>query len=323
MFDVITIGAATRDVFLISPDFQLINDSKLAIDRDRCVTLGSKLDVADIVFATGGGATNAAATFAKLGFKTGIIARLGHDDAGRAVMADLDHYQVHTELIRIVPKEHTAYSTLLTNKNGERSILVYRGASSSFSTIDIPWKKLGCKWLYITSLGGNLELLKKIIRVANKQGVQIALNPGQAELKRVNELQGLLPSLSVLIVNLAEAQQLTGTQGPDGAKLARLLARPNLTVIVTNGARGAYAHTDGQTWFARTNGQKSVSSTGAGDAFGAGVVAGLAKGHELDNALRLGMLNATGVIQKFGAKAGILSRWPKQTQLNSISVKTQ
>jgi sugar/nucleoside kinase (ribokinase family) len=321
MFDIIAIGAATRDIFLVSKEFQIINSSKFSTGQGECVALGSKIDVDELVFATGGGATNAATTFAKLGFSSAVVARIGHDDPGAAIVEELGDSGVHTELLRVLPKEHTAYSTLLTAKNGERSVLVYRGASSSFSSSDVPWKKLTSPWLYITSLAGNLELLQKITAHAKKHGSKVALNPGRGELKRAVEMRELLSSLSVLIVNLEEAQMLAESEEKDGAKLAKLLAYPDLTVIVTNGSRGAHAHAHGQTWFARTSGAKSVSRTGAGDAFGSGIVAALAKGLSLDAALRVGTLNAESVIQKFGAKAGILTKWPKQAQLAKISVK--
>lgn len=321
MFDVITIGAATRDVFLVSKDFQIINSPRFVGGQAECVALGSKLDVEKLVFSTGGGATNAAVTFARLGFQTAIVARIGNDDPGAAIVEDLSLDNVHTELLRVSTKEQTAYSTLLTAKNGERSALVYRGTSNSFSTTDIPWKKLTSKWLYITTLGGNLELLQKILTQAKRQGIKVALNPGRAELKRAVEMRELLSAMSVLIVNLEEAQQLAEFEDKDPVKLAKRLSYPELTVIVTNGSQGAYAYADGQAWYTRTTNVKAVSRTGAGDAFGSGTVAGLAKGLTLDAALRVGTLNAESVIQKFGAKAGILTTWPKPRQLAHVGVK--
>ena len=322
MFDVITIGAAVRDIFLVSKNFQSINSPSFVGGQTECVALGSKLEIDNIIFSTGGGATNAAVTFARLGFKTAIVARIGNDDPGAAIVEDLSINRVDTELLRISTTDQTAYSTLLTAKNGERSALVDRGASSSFSVSDIPWKKLKSKWLYITSLGGNLELLQKILAQAKNHGTKVALNPGQGELKRAVEMRELLSSLSVLIVNLEEAQLLAETEDKDAVKLAKRLAYPNLTVIITDGARGAYAQAEGKTWFVRTSsGIKSVSRTGAGDAFGSGTVAALAKGFKLEDAVRVGTLNAESVIQKFGAKTGILTKWPNKQRLASINVK--
>ncbi|MFZ2681645.1 MAG: carbohydrate kinase family protein [Patescibacteria group bacterium] len=321
MFDIISIGAATRDVFLISREFQIINSPKFVGGQGECVALGGKIDVDEIYFATGGGATNAAATFANLGFKSSVIAKIGKDEPGAAILADLTHYKVDTSLLQIANKETSAYSTLLTTKSGERSVLVHRGASATFVSKDIPWKKLNAKWLYITSLAGNLDVLEKLVAAAHKQGLKIALNPGKGELKQPAKVRELLPHLDVLLVNLEEAQALAESTEKDGAALTKLLAQPQLCVIVTNGSKGAHAHAAHDTWFIRTSGKKSISRTGAGDAFGSGVVAGLMKDLSLDNALRVGTLNAESVIQKFGAKAGILTKWPSKQQLATISVK--
>lgn len=321
MLDVITIGAATRDVFLVSKDFQIIQSPRFAGGQAECVALGSKLEVDELVFSTGGGATNAAVTFAKLGLHTAVIARIGNDDPGRAILAELTKDNIQTELMRIVPKENTAYSTLLTAKNGERSVLIYRGASSTFSNNDIPWPKLACKWLYVSSLGGNVPLLQKLVAFAKQHNLKIALNPGKNELKLAVEMRELLSSVTVLTVNLEEAQILAESDDKDPAKLAKQLSYPDLTVVVTNGAKGTTAHLNGITWYAKTTGVKSISRTGAGDAFGSALVAALATDRSLEDALRIGTLNAESVIQKFGAKAGILTKWPSKKTLNRVSVK--
>lgn len=321
MLDVITIGAATRDVFLVSKDFQIMPSPNFTGGQAECVALGSKLEVDQLVFSTGGGATNTAVTFAKLGLSVAVVARLGNDDHGRIILTELSRHNIETNLLRIVPKEITAYSTLLTIKNGERSVLTYRGASSTFSNSDIPWQKLDCKWLYVSSLGGNLELLQKIVAFARKNQLKVALNPGKSELKLAVEMRELLSSISVLIINLEEAQMLAESEDKDPAKLAKQLSYPDLTVVITNGPRGTTAHLNGQTWYAKTTGAKSLSRTGAGDAFGSGLVAALVKDFSLEDSLRVGTLNAESVIQKFGAKAGILTKWPSKKTLNRVSVK--
>ena len=83
MFDVITIGSATRDVFLASKGFKVKRDKSSVTDVDLVLPLGSKIEVENIIFETGGGATNAAVTFTRQGLKTAAIARLGEDPGGR------------------------------------------------------------------------------------------------------------------------------------------------------------------------------------------------------------------------------------------------
>ncbi|HAN06584.1 MAG: Carbohydrate kinase [Candidatus Uhrbacteria bacterium GW2011_GWD1_41_16] len=319
---IITIGSATRDVFLASKHFQTIKTDIFPTGLAECVPLGSKVEVETVVRTTGGGGTNTAATFASLGFDTTVITKVGDDNTAQAVLDDLKKFKVRTSLIRHVAKGTTGYSVLLTNKEGERTALVHRGVAKEFKHADIPFSKLRAKWLYMSSLGGNLVLAKEIIASARKYKTLVCFNPGKDELQKgLRAFSSILNDLTILNLNLEEAQILSGLQTNNIKKLCTAIARPGLTLIITDGPNGAYAHLDGITWFVRPQGKKAISRTGAGDAFGSGVVAGLAKDMGIDDALRLGILNAESVIGSFGAKIGILKYWPTQTQLKKIKVK--
>ena len=79
-------------------------------------------------------------------------------------------------------------------------------------------------------------------------------------------------------------------------------------VVGTNGAGGAYAVFRGALYQVGQYQQvKVIDRTGAGDAFGSGFVAALAKGLAIEDALTLGSANATSVVTKIGSKPGILS----------------
>lgn len=319
---IITIGSATRDVFLASKHFQTIKTDIFPTGLAECVPLGSKVEVETVVRTTGGGGTNTAVTFASLGFDTTVITKVGDDDTAESVLDDLKKFKVKTSLVRQINKGTTGYSVLLTNKEGERTALVHRGVSKEFKKSDIPFAKLKAKWLYITSLGGNLALAKEIIASARKHNTLICFNPGKAELQKgLRAFSSILNDITVLNLNLEEAQILSGLRTSNIKKLCTAIARPGLTLIITDGPKGAYAYLDGITWFVRPQGKKAISRTGAGDAFGSGVIAGLAKDMGIDDALRLGILNAESVIGSFGAKIGILKYWPTQTQLNKVKVK--
>ena len=62
-FDIITIGSATRDIFMKSEQFKIVEDKSFATGQGECFALGSKIEIKDIVFASGGGGTNTAVTF--------------------------------------------------------------------------------------------------------------------------------------------------------------------------------------------------------------------------------------------------------------------
>ncbi len=321
-YDVITIGSATKDIFLVSKHFQIIQSHKFSTGYGECVPFGSKIEIEKAVMTTGGGGTNAAVTFASLGFNTAVITRVGDDSSGRDVFDELKAAKVKTTLIHTIKDGQTGLGVQLTAKDGERSILVNRGVSKSFNAKDIPWTKLKAKWIYMTSLAGNVALAKRIAKHAKQHGISIAFNPGSGELaKGLCGMEPVMRNLSLLNLNLEEAQLLAKSKSSDVKTLCKKISRPGLTLIITDGPKGAYAHRDGETWFVRPTGTKGISRTGAGDAFGSGLVAALAKGHDLGRALQVGVANAESVIQSYGAKIGILQRWPRVSELKKYKVR--
>lgn len=323
MRDVITIGAAVRDVFLLSDHFQLLRSDAFETGVGECVPLGSKIDIDQKVETTGGGATNAAVTFARLGLTVSAVCRVGEDLAGREVVTDLSREGVDTTLIRHVRGGETAYSALLTAKGGERSVLTYRGVSAEFKPADIPWDALHARAIYLTSLAGNLPLALRIVRHASRNQTMVAWNPGHKELSA--GLHALAPALgltSFLVMNREEAETLTGERDPKAAFHALARAGAAGAVVITDGAKGAHAFFRDRGWKSgTTEGIPSVSRTGAGDAFGSGAVAALLHGHTLPQALAVGTLNAESVVGHVGAKHGILKKWPGRAGLARISVK--
>jgi sugar/nucleoside kinase (ribokinase family) len=322
MYDVITIGSATRDVFLISDDFVALKSKKFATGVGECVSLGSKVEIDELVLTTGGGATNAAATFGSLGFNTAVMTRVGDDPSGKDVVAELSRFGVSTHLVRAVKKGQTGFSTLLTMKDGERTVLVYRGVSASFSWSDIRQGELKkTKWVYLTSLGGNVALSKRIIRAARNAGAKVMWNPGSRELKAgMNVLSPVLDMVDVLNMNKEEAQLLTKKKTMK--TMTKALHSDGMVRLITDGIGGSYAARDKSIVHAGTTNAKAISRTGAGDAFGSGFLSGLIKTDDLREALRIATLSAESVIQKHGAKNGILARWPSAAKRNKIKVQS-
>lgn len=299
MFDIITIGSATRDVFLKGKFF--VTSDKLSFD------LGSKNDVEEINFFTGGGATNAAATFANLGLNTACVSRIGDDPGGRAVLEDLKKFGINSSFVVKDKDFYTAYSVILSTENG-RVALVYRGTSEQFKTTDVPCNKLFAKWFYISSLAGNIKLLKNIFDCANEKKIRIAWNPGNGELKKgLSFLKPFLAKVGVLILNLQEVHELTGANKTlDIFKKIDELS-DGMTVI-TNGMEGVEVCSGKTCYKASALGGKAVESTGAGDAFGSGFVSGLILKNDVEYAIQLATANASSVVTKIGAKNGLLKK---------------
>ena len=319
-FDILTIGAATRDIFLVSDKFIAIKSKASETGVMECMALGSKIEIQKFYATTGAGATNATATFRSLGCRTAILCRIGDDATGRDVIEDLKRYRIETTYVNTIKGGQTAYSTLLTLPQGERTVLVYRGVSSAFQESDIHWSAIKkAKWVYLTSLGGNFELSKKIVEFANKHQVKIAWNPGGGELKKgIKAFSAILPMVDVFILNKEEGELLTGESNLK--KLSTILKCEGTIRLITDGSHGTTLLDGNKTCHIGTSGTKGISKTGAGDAFGSGFVAALKKFHDPILAARVGTINAESVIQHLGAKKGVLTEWPTEAKLKKIKI---
>src|SRR3989338_3111516 len=210
-FDIISIGSATRDVFMKSEQFKIVEDKSFATGQGECFALGSKIEIKDIVFTSGGGGTNAAVTFARQGLKTSCIGAIGNDFNGKDIADELNREGVSTDYFQINKDGHTAYSVILVNESGERTILSYKGEGQNFDVKEIPFNKLGASWLFLDSLGGHYDLLETAVNWAVKNKVKLATNPGSKELAHgLDKLKMLLESSQIVIMNQEEAAGLTG-----------------------------------------------------------------------------------------------------------------
>lgn len=313
MYDIITIGSATRDVFLLSKNFRSYKNKGFPSNKAFCFGVGSKIEMDDIFFATGGGGTNAATTFAQLGLKCACISKVGDDPGGRASLEDLTKLKIDTRYLQKSSQDYTAYSVIISSPKTGRTILVYRGASKKFQPVDIPFTKLGqARWLYVTSLGGNVALLKRIVSSARQRGVKVALNPGSGELKQgLTKLKPILTQAEVLLLNEEEARSLLrAKKGESRRKIIRTLSGivKEGIVVITRGDKGVMVAARGRLYQAGTLGGRIVERSGAGDAFGSGFITGLIKKDLVEYAIQLGSANADSVIKYLGAKNGLLKK---------------
>lgn len=309
-FDVITIGSATRDVFLKSPDIRVVRDDSFSTGEAECFSLGSKIDIEYILFETGGGATNTAVSFARQGLGVGFAGKIGaHDARGKEILAALRREKVDISLTAFDHRASTAYAVLLLTPRGERTVLVYRGSSADFRPKDFHWSKMRTKWIYVSSLGGKLEILRTIWSHARSIGAKIAWDPGAGELAHgFAALEPLLRQTSVLHVNQEEAARLMGFgYEQDEASFDRLRQVVGGVTIVTGGTEGALAGTSQHSWHSGTHAVRVVDTTGAGDAFTSGFVASFirTKGN-IPKSLQFATANAESVIRHYGAKEGLL-----------------
>ncbi len=245
MYDVITIGTATRDVFLQSPLFKVLKDpahlKKIGFPTGeaQCFALGGKLEVSEPVFTTGGGATNAAISFRRQDLRTATLIKIGEDEGGEQIIRELKK-----EKIQVFPvkdkKLPTGYDTVLLAPGGERTILVYRGASEDLKPDEVPWRKLQSRWVYISPGKIPFSLIKKIFSHFSKKGTLIAFNPSKYFIEMgLKKLRPLLNKTKVVILNHEEAAYLTGLDYGRERRIFKKIdeAIPGI-VVMTDGPKG-------------------------------------------------------------------------------------
>lgn len=301
---ILAIGKGTQDVFLKSEEFSPQMEGEVAYTH---LPLGVKMEVEDIVFATGGNASNVAVTFARQGLHSSYMWTLGNDPASETILRDLDSEGVNTSHVVRRDKYRAGYSNILIATDGERTILNNRGVSTDASAVDLDLDAIAAAdWIYPTSLAmGGIDLLGTIVDKAEALGVKVMLNPAGPELAEPKKLKALLANVDVLCVNKEEMQMLV--EGETSEELVRNALRYVPVAIVSDGPRGVVA-SDGKTIV--TAGMYEdvpvLDRTGAGDAFASGFLSRWSQGASLRESIIFASANSTSVVTKYGAKDGIL-----------------
>ena len=305
MLIICALGAASQDVFLSGKGIRAQLDPQINEYVEE-FKLGAKLDVDEVTFSTGGGATNAAVTFARQSIQSHFIGRVGKDTAAQIVLSELDKENIDSSQMIYDENKGTQYSTVLLADTGERTILVYRGAANGHTVKDYESIDFAqYEWLYISTFSGAMEPLNTIISNAKKHGVKIAFNPGKGELDKPDLLRGLLADIDILIMNKEEAMQIVSGQTLE--ELIRHARHYSPVVVISDGPNGVIA-TDGNTIVeaGMYEDVPVIDRTGAGDAFGSGFLSQWALGKSLKESVIFASANSTSVVTKIGAKAGIL-----------------
>lgn len=311
-YDVLCVGSATVDRFL-------------RIEQPlSSIMPGDKILVTSLNVYSGGGATNSAAALVKLGIKAKALAKLGRDDDAEIILRELKKYNVKN-VCRQRSTKSTDFSTIVSSeKEKDRIIFVHKGSSEDLSFIDVKRSDLRIKWLYLATLTGNaFDLGKALVRGAHESGIHVLFNPSLYLAKKGKKmLDPILKTISILVLNKEEAQALlsTKTDSPRDLLLGLHELGPQ-AVIITNGAKRLYAYNSGLWYFLDPPDVEVVHTAGAGDAFTAGFLAGIIKKYSVEDALRLGQVNALSVIQHIGAKNKLLTEKEARELMQKYRIK--
>jgi len=311
MFDIITFGSATRDNFLKlkKANHQIIKSGKFLTGKGICFSLGSKIEIDDLVISTGGGGTNTAATFALQGFDVAYVGKIGKDKRGEAIIEDLKRLGIDIRFVLQDKTIPTAYSVILSSGANQTSILVYRGACHFLEKKDIPINKLKAHWFYLAPLKGKLlDSFGFLVDYAKKNNIKVMANIGTEQINLdKRKLKLILAKIDVLSLNQEEASLLTGVPFQQERVLFKKLDKMIKGIaIMTKGEKGAVVSNGKYMWSAPSLLVPIQDATGAGDAFSSGFLSGLIKTNDISFAIKLGLANSVSCIGKIGAKNGLL-----------------
>jgi ribokinase len=303
MFDVISFGSATMDIFIKVDADILAVKKKNKLKEYIGFPYGSKVLIKNIEHHSGGGGTNTAVSFAQSGLKTAFVGTIGIDHNGFKILNELKNNK-----IKFIGKTYgkSGYSVILESIK-DRTILTYKGCNSETPLNDKQLKKLKAKWFYLTSMTDDaFDFSIKFAEHSSKINANLCFNPSSyLARKGLVYLKPILKNTFCLILNREEAQLLTKNKDiKQNLKLLLKKIKDKGIVIITDGANGAYAIYQNKHYRMLSINKKPRETTGAGDAFGSGFVIGLIKGKSIEDSLKTGLINATYVIQKLGAKEG-------------------
>ena len=251
-----------------------------------------------IRFHGGGSAANTAAWLAEAGAEPVLVGRVGDDERGRGARDGLRAAGVDARLVTD-PELPTGTCVVIVDPDGERTMAPDAGANDGLSDADLSDDLLAAGGHlhvagYALLRSGSRPAGRAAISRALERGVTVSVDPSSAALlspEFLNHAEGA----GLLLPNADEARMLSGEHDPERA--ARALATRFGEVVVTLAAEGSL-WTDGRE-SVRAEAvpvEAAVDSTGAGDAFAAGLLAARVEGAAPAEALNAGA--------RLAAKAG-------------------
>jgi len=261
----------------------------------------------------GGSAANVAVGLARLDRRVGFVGKLGDDEHGRLLMEAFEQEGVDTRGVIVETGRPTAACFIAVDDRGERMIVALPGAAviERIKELDLDYVR-GARAVYIGP--SYPEVATTTAAAVRESGGTIFCAPGGVHVP-VEILGPILERTDVLLVSRTEALALTAQTSPDEAARALREMGPQI-VVETLGPDGALvASGAGLIRVPAFEVTDAQDTTGAGDGFAAGLIAGFLEGLNWEAAARMGCAVAALKIRHLGARSGLPSREEVQSLL--------
>ena len=311
--DVLAIGNAIVDVITDADDAFLAaqgldKGSMRLIDESEAVRLYGEMGPGREL--SGGSAGNTAAGVAALGLKAGFIGQVADDELGRIYRHDISAMGVQFMTPARSDVGASARCLILVTPDAQRTMNTFLGAAQRLPATAISAAEVSsAKILYLEGYLWDPEepraAMEAAIDAARAAGTKVAFTLSDSFcisrhrdgfLKLIDDRR-----IDILFANENEILALSGESDFEGAVAA---VAPKVSVLaVTRSEKGAIAVAGAErAEVAAELIERLVDTTGAGDLFAAGFLAGQARGLSLETSLKLGAIAAAEVIQHYGAR---------------------
>jgi len=245
----------------------------------------------------GGSAANTIYALAKMGFSCGYLGKVGKDGEGDFLLEGLMKVGVNTEKIK--REGRSGLCVVLLGKRKDRSIIILPNTNDTLSYSDLDPKYVDeAEFLHMSSFLGELPFEAQK-RIARKTRAKISFDPGEPHAsKGIEELISILERTFILFPTEKEVEILTCKDYKEGC---RELLKLGIEIVACKlGERGSYILCQEEELEIPPQRRRIVDTTGAGDVYAAGFLAGLLKKLSLAECARLATFAASQSIRGFG-----------------------
>ncbi len=272
------------------------------------INLGDKIKInEDFKKTLGGGGVNVSIAMSRLQGKIAYLGKLAYEtkDEVSKVLEKNNVALIDTK----ISKKPGAKSILIDTADNDRVILTYRGQNAFLELNDFKVEDLNTNNFYFTSLTGEsfTTLIKLAKKIKKNKCVKICYNPSLYLIEsNKKEVLNLISIIDVVVLNLEEAQVLTGLKSLDECA-NKLISLGLEKVVITCGSIGAYGiEKNKKMIFQKALSTKVVDTTGAGDSFGATLFYFLIRNYSLKDSMKMAALNSASVVAHKGAIEGLM-----------------
>ncbi|MCK5158132.1 MAG: carbohydrate kinase family protein [Candidatus Heimdallarchaeota archaeon] len=288
-FDIISVGAVLVDMIALVEEFP---------KRD------GESFVRDFKFMPGGAAANVAVITSRLGLKTAFSGKIGKDTFGELLLKDLTKEKVHYKNTVVISDEiSTGSCYICVDKKGDRMIMAYSGAADTLAIGDLPLELFAkANWVNLSDLR-NIASIEALLE--SDIEINFSMSPGALIAQNPSRAFRLAQHAKLIVGSRDEMSQIfrCSEEELDNITSDFIKEKPGKIIAITKGSEGATIYSEQGVDNIPIFNVPVVDTTGAGDAFSAGMLYALTKGKTPKEAGRIAAACSALCIQEIGARS--------------------